>query len=161
MPINMTLRQIEAFVAVARNESYIGAARVIGLSQPAVTASIRQLEAVLRVRLFDRTTRSVRLTEQGRGFFPVAERLLGDLDGAVANIRALGEMQHGRVVVACLPSVAVRLVGPVMRRFAARYPGIAVKLYDGDALDVAHRVRAQEADLGITNYAQHYPEIDY
>jgi LysR family transcriptional regulator, carnitine catabolism transcriptional activator len=161
MLINITLRQLQSFVTVALNESYTKASRVIGLSQPAITANVRQLETLLRVRLLDRTTRSVRLTNEGRGFFSVAERLLGELDSAVAGIRALNDMQHGRLVVACLPSVAVRLVGPLMGRFALRYPGITIKLYDGDALDVAERVRSREADLGITSYSQEYSEIDY
>lgn len=161
MQINVTLRQIRAFVAVARSESYIKASRIVGLSQPALTANVRQLETLLGVRLLDRTTRSVRLTNEGRGFFSVAERLLDDLESAVDGVRALSELRHGRIVVACLPSVAVRLVGPLMRRFATRYPGITVKLYDGDALDVADRVRSQEADLGITSYSEDYPEIDY
>jgi DNA-binding transcriptional LysR family regulator len=161
MPVNLTLRQIQAFLAVARNGSYVKASRAIGLSQPAVTANVRQLEQCLGVRVFDRTTRSVRLTSEGQGFLAVADRLMGDLGAAVVDIRNLSEKRQGRVVVACLPSVAVQLIGPLMRRFAARYPGVAINLYDGDALEVRQRVQSQQADFGIGNDSPRDGELEF
>lgn len=159
--MNVTLRQLQVFVAVAQNESYIKASRIIGLSQPAATTNIRQLEEGLGVRLLDRTTRSVRLTNEGRGFLSVAERVIADLNGAIVDIQAVGERQRGRVVVACLPSIAVRLVSPLMRAFANRHPGIVIKLYDGDARDVAYRVGFQEADFGLSGYWRSAPETEF
>lgn len=156
--INLTLRQIEAFVAVAQNKSYTKASRVIGLSQPAITANVRLLEHALGVRLLDRTTRSVRMTHEGRGFLSAAERLLHELGSAIVDIRNPNEKRCDRVVIACLPSVAAQLVGPLMHNFAARYPGVTISIHDGDALDVVNRVRSQDADFGISSYAQ--PDAD-
>lgn len=158
MLINLTLRQLQAFVAVARNESFTKASRAVGISQPALTANVRLIEGTLGVRLFDRTTRSVRLTEQGRNFVAVAERVIADLGAAIASARELGERHRGRVEVACLPSVAVQLVGPLMRAFGERYPGVTIKLYDGDAESVARRVHMKEADFGVSSY--HEGEFD-
>lgn len=159
--VGLTLRQIRAFVAVAQNKSYTKASRAIGLSQPAVTANVRLLERALGVRLLDRTTRSVGMTNEGRSFLSISERLLNDLGAAIVDIRGSNERRRGCVEVACLPSVAAQLVCPLMHSFVALYPGATVKMYDGDALDVLNRVRSQEADFGISSYSQPAPDMEF
>lgn len=161
MVMSVTLRQLEAFVAVAEHGSYIKAARALGISQPGLTASILRLEDLLGVRLFDRTTRSVALTAAGADFLLPIRRVLGDLGLAVEDLRDIGQRGRGRVVFACLPSIAARLVGPTMRQFVRRYPGVAVKIFDGDAASVARRVRMREADFGISSTPDPDPDIDY
>ncbi|HLI10791.1 MAG TPA: LysR family transcriptional regulator [Alphaproteobacteria bacterium] len=161
MLINVTLRQLQVFVAVAQNQSYTRASRLIGISQPALTGNVRQLEAILDVRLLDRTTRMVRLTNEGQSFLPVAERLISDLQAAIADIRDSAEHVRGRVEVACLPSVAVQLIGPLMLRFRERYPGLVIKVYDGDAQSVARQVLMKEADFGVSSYYDDEPELDF
>lgn len=156
MVINVTLRQIEAFVAVAEHRSYIKASRVARVSQPALTASIQRLEDLLGVRLFDRTTRTVALTGAGANFLIPIRRVLDDLGGAISDMQEAGERRRGRVILACLPSVAARLAGPTMKKFLRRYPGVQVKIFDGDATSVARRVQMREADFGISSA----PEAD-
>jgi LysR family carnitine catabolism transcriptional activator len=148
--INITFRQLQAFQEVARSGSFIKAAEAVGLSQPTLSAHVQHLESFLGVRLLDRATRNVQLTREGQEFFAATERLLGDLTTTISDVRALGEQRRGRVVVACLPSVAIQLVGPVIRRFASTHPGVRVNLFDGDAQSVAERVRMKEADFGFT-----------
>ena len=151
MFINVTLRQLEAFVAVAEQASYVKAARRLGLSQPALTANVLRLEELLGVRLLDRSTRVVALTDAGDEFLAAIRRVLTDLAGAIGDMRGLGERRRGRAVLACLPSVATRLVVPAMREFLCRYRGVAVRIFDGDATSVARRVRMREADFGISS----------
>jgi LysR family transcriptional regulator, carnitine catabolism transcriptional activator len=161
MVISLTLRQLEAFVAVAENGSYTKAARVLRMSQPGLTANILRLEDHLGVRLFDRTTRSVELTSAGADLLHPIRRLLEDLSQTISDMQGLSDRRRGRVVFACLPSIAARLVGPALQNFLMSFPGITVKIIDGDATNVASRVRTREADFGITSTPDIDDEIEF
>jgi DNA-binding transcriptional LysR family regulator len=84
--MNLTLRQIRAFVLVARSGSFTGAAKSMHLTQSALSQLIRELETSLNTRLVDRTTRSVSLTAPGNEFLASAQRILDDLEQAVGNV---------------------------------------------------------------------------
>src|SRR6478672_13626943 len=76
---DVTARQLRAVLAVAEYRSFIAAAAFLKTSQPALTRTIKQIEDVLGVRLFDRSTRRVEITAAGKEFVAVAERMLNDL----------------------------------------------------------------------------------
>src|SRR5258707_4649003 len=107
--MNINLHQLRIFVAVARLGNFTRAAERLHLSQPSLSLHIRQLEADLGVRLFDRSTRSVALTSAGADFLPGAERLLEDFEATVGAVADLAARRRGRVAVAVLPSVAAEL----------------------------------------------------
>src|SRR5205823_5495941 len=93
-PIGMTrfdlnFRHLQAFVTVARLNSFTRAAKLLHLSQPALTKQVRQLEKTLGIRLFDRDTRTVSLTRIGEDLNPVVAQLLRDIEGVVFNSRDL------------------------------------------------------------------------
>lgn len=161
MESNVTLRQLEAFVAVARFGSFTKASREIKLSQPALTMRIRDLEKKLAIRLLERTTRNVQITAAGREFLVEAERLLRGFDTLISDAKALANRERGRVVIASLPSLACNLVAPVMARFKKRYPRITMKVYDGGAGSVAHRVRVREADFGLSERPPEDTELEF
>mgnify|MGYP000052318417 CR=1 FL=1 len=146
---NVTLKHLKAFVAVANEGSFTRAAARMTVSQPALTIQVNQFEEELGVRLFDRTTRRVQLTESGATFLPTAERLLEDVESAVADIRDLAERRRGRVGVATLPSVAARLMPRVVTAFRETYPGVSVHLHDSNARGVQELVRRKEVDFGL------------
>src|SRR5438034_4087325 len=102
--ISAPLRELEAFLDVARLGSFTRAARSLNMSQPALTVRIRHLEEALWVRLLDRTTRSVTLTQVGREFLPVVERVIGEITAVADNARELVGKRRGLVTVAALPS---------------------------------------------------------
>src|SRR4029450_3460481 len=85
--MRVTFGQVRGFVTVASTGSFTQAAEALHLSQPALTTRIRQLEEALDIRLFDRNTRSVALTDAGRMLLPIFLRLVGDLEGAVMKAR--------------------------------------------------------------------------
>ena len=120
--------QLEAFLAVARAQSFSGAARELGVSRSAVSQSVRQLEEELRVTLVARTTRSVSLTDAGR-------RLLESAGPAVAQVRAaLSEVTEqpgevvGRVRLTVPRSAFHFVIEPVLPKFRERHPRIEVEL---------------------------------
>lgn len=149
--MDVTLKQLQAFVEVARQGSFTRAAKRLLVSQPALTVTIRDLERDLGVRLFDRTTRKVQLTQEGSGFLPTAERLLSDVREAVADVRELAERRRGQVRLVSLPSVATDILPPILARFGETYPGITVHLHDANASAVQTRVKNREVDFGIAS----------
>src|SRR5690242_19963988 len=99
------LTRLRSFIAVAQERQFRRAAERIGLSQPALSAHIRELEQDLGVALFSRTTRSVRLTAEGESFLHRAQRALDDLSAAVLELRERAELKRGRVAIAATPTV--------------------------------------------------------
>lgn len=147
--MNMTLRQLRSFVAVARAGSFTRAAATLHLSQPALTVQIRALEGQLDVRLFDRNTRQVRLTTIGRELLASFERVLRDVDSAVDSARELAAGVRGVAHVAALPSLSSTLVPAAIARLRDSHPGIEVRLRDLLSQHILAAVRSGEADYGI------------
>jgi DNA-binding transcriptional LysR family regulator len=149
--MNVTLKQLQAFVEVARQGSFTRAAKRLHVSQPALTVTVRELERDLGVRLFDRTTRKVQLTQEGAGFLPTAERLINDVRAAVEDVREVAERRRGQVRLVSLPSVATDILPAILADFGEQYPGITVHLHDANASGVQMRVKNREVDFGIAS----------
>ena len=147
--MNVDLHQLRIFVAVARLGNFTHAAERLSLSQPSLSLHVRQLERDLRVRLFDRSTRSVALTRAGDDFLPIAERLLDDFQSAVTAVTDLAARRRGRVAVAVLPSVAAELLPRAIALLRARHPDVSVSLRDDVAEHIPARVRSGEVDFGL------------
>lgn len=146
---NITLRQIRTFLAVVDTGSFKRAAELVHLSQPAVTAHVQQLESELGIALLDRTTRRVKITPAGGRFRIRSEHALAELNAVAAELQEEAEIQHGRVVVACVPTIAARQLPQVLVRFSARYPGISVRVRDVVAVDLYAQLDQEFVDFGI------------
>jgi DNA-binding transcriptional LysR family regulator len=157
--MNITLHQLEVFIAVARYGGFTRAAERLYLSQPSLTLLVRQLEEQLQVRLFDRTTRRVELTAAGFELLPVAERMFAELALTAQNLRDLGNVRRGRVVVAALPSMSATLLPQAIALFNAQYPDVQVRLKDGVAAEVFEMVRIGQADLGVGSFSGVEPDL--
>lgn len=161
MLINWSSRDIDIFLALAETLSFRQTAERMHLSQPAVTAVIARIETALEVRLFDRTTRQVRLTGPGQVFVEQAQRLSHTAQDAVRAVREVASLQAGQVSMAAMPSLAATVVPRAYARFAKAHPGIRLKLLDtlsGPAFDM---VRAGQVDFALTAANPAYPDLDY
>ncbi len=147
--MNLKLRQLQGFAAAAVHGSFSAAARELAMTQPAFSQLVRELETSLRVKLFERTTRRVELTEAGRRFLAMIERPLDDLDDAYRFAREMAAGTRGRIVFASLPSVAFGLVTHALARFKALHPAITARLIEDQDANIAERVRHREVDFGI------------
>jgi len=150
MAINFDLNDLQAFRAVVDQGSFSKAADAVRISQPALSRRIEKLEDALGVRLFERTTRKVSLTQAGRGFMPSVERLLDDLDNALLGISEVASTRLGQVTVACVPSAAYYFMPQVIAHYHQQYPRIKVKVLDASAHDVLSAVVDGEADFGVS-----------
>ncbi|HKT92888.1 MAG TPA: LysR substrate-binding domain-containing protein [Paraburkholderia sp.] len=147
--MNVTLRQLRVFIEVARLQSFSRAGDEIGLTQSAVSRCVRELEAEIGVKLVDRTTREVQLTDVGANLIASIPRLLNDLDDALREIREIGEQRRGRVVVAASPTVACRLMPQVVAACGRQFPYITLGLRDDVQSDVVRKIRSGEVDFGV------------
>ncbi|MBV9038593.1 MAG: LysR family transcriptional regulator [Acidobacteriaceae bacterium] len=159
--MNLNLRHLEAFAAVAKLGSFTKAARSLHVSQPAFTVQIKQLEEELGVRLLDRNTRSVHLTRIGKELAPVVERLLREIESVVADTQALSAKSTGAVTIAALPSVSATLLPPVISQFHRQYSGITFRLREGAEKRILMLVKSEEADFGIGCVDEADPEIHF
>lgn len=149
IPMNVTLRQLSAFVALAKTGAFTGAAARLHVTQSALSALIRDLEQALDVQLVHRTTRSVQLSEVGEQFLPLAQRILDDLDRAKHSICELKSLNAGRVRVAVPQLMACTLMPEVVAAFKEKHPKVEVQVIDCMVEDVAPRVLTGEVDLGV------------
>lgn len=147
--MNVTLRQLRALVALARMGSFTQAAAALFVTQSALSSLIKELESHMGMRLVDRNTRSTALTEAGRSFVPLVEKVLQDLDAALGGMDDLKELQKGVVRIAAPQLMACTLLPDVIAAFRAEHPGVQVRLADCAVESVLTRVVAGEADLGI------------
>jgi LysR family transcriptional regulator, carnitine catabolism transcriptional activator len=158
--MNVNLRQLRAFVVVARFGSFTRAADLLHLTQPALTVQIRQLEQALGVKLFDRNTRAVELTRIGRELLPVLERLLGEFDAVVVSTREMATMRYGMVRIAALPSVAATVLPPLIARFKQRHPQIRITVRDSVGERINAMVREEIVDFGIGSDVESDTELE-
>lgn len=144
-----TLKQLRAFVVVADSGQFTRAAERLDLSQSAVSTLIRQLERSLGLRLFDRHTRVLRLTEAGEDILPVARHAISDVDLILENSQELGLLRRGRVSVAAGTVQAALTLPRVIGAFNERFPSIEVRMYDVSERAVLDMVKSGGADMGI------------
>ena len=146
---DLSTRQLRAFVALIDLPNFTRAAQACHLSQPAFSTLIRQLEQEVGTRLFDRNTRSVQLTPEGRLFEASARRLLADVERAMEDLGAHVERRKGRVHVAALPSLAAGWLPALFSDFHARWPGIELALSDQLSDACIDLVRGGQADFAL------------
>ncbi|MFC7736439.1 LysR family transcriptional regulator [Roseomonas sp. GCM10028921] len=158
--MSVTLRQMRAIVAVARTGSLGRAAALLHLSQPALTVQLREAEAALGLRLFDRGARGAVATMAGRGLADAFARVLEDLDAVVAGAREAAAGRSGLVRVAVLPSVGATVLPPVLARLRAANPGIRIVVRDAVARNVVQLVRTGAVEIGIGTEIERDPEIE-
>lgn len=145
----ITLRHLRGFVAVSDTLHFTKAARIVYLSQPALSALIRQLENELGVRLILRTTRAVEVTPLGKEFAITARRLLAEFDAAIGDMRGLRTLTRGRVTIAALPSLCGTLLPSVIADFRKEYPQIEVQLRDFLGDDIIAAVLNRSVDFAL------------
>ncbi|ASY71541.1 MULTISPECIES: LysR family transcriptional regulator [Rhizobiaceae] len=142
------LKELEAIIAIARRGTFRAAAIDLGMSTTALSHTVGRLEAGLGVRLFNRTTRSVSLTDAGRLFMQQVAPSLQDLRTALETVRSQRETPSGTIRINAAPFAARAIISPLVLEFLRRYPDMHVdivtegKLVDvvGDGFDLGVRV---------------------
>lgn len=147
----MDARQLEYVVAIVDHGGFTRAARALHLAQPSLSQSVRTLEAELGVELFDRRSRTVRLTTAGEALIAPARQVLHDLDLVRAAVDDAAALRSGRLDLVCLPTLAVDPVSRLIGEFRVQHPGVAVDLVQPEGVDaLVARLRSGESELGFS-----------
>jgi DNA-binding transcriptional LysR family regulator len=147
--MNVTLRQLRAFVAVAEVHHFTRAAERLELSQSTVSTLVRELEEQLGLRLFDRHTRMLRLTLAGAEILPLARKAIADLDSVIGSSSELRTLSRGRVTIAAASLQAALMLPRVIREYCEHYPGVKVEICDVTEHEVIEKVRSGDVDFGL------------
>lgn len=147
--MNPSLRQIRAFVALAKTGQFTLAAQSLHVTQSALSGLIKELEQTLGARVVDRSTRKITLTDIGRSLYPQLSQMLDDLDGALANIADHTRLKKGVVRVAAPQLMCCTMLPEAIAAYRAAHPGIEVRLSDCDVESVSARLLSGEADFGV------------
>ncbi len=131
-----SLSGLIAFVRTAETLSFVAAGRLLGVSASAVGKNVAKLEQSVGVRLFQRSTRRVSLTDEGALFYERCRRVLDDLNDAETMLSQSALTPRGKLRVS-LPTIGYRFLMPILPDFAARYPEVELDLdFDDRILDV-------------------------
>lgn len=157
--MNISIRHLRAFVALADTRSFTRAAAACHLSQPAFSALVRQLEETVGARLFDRSTRHVQPSAEGGEFELAARRVLAEFDAAIGGVRERALRERGRVSIALLPSLAAGWLPELLTGFRERHPRIELQVADVLSEPCIERVKSGQADFALAATRADTPEL--
>ncbi|EEA00687.1 transcriptional regulator, LysR family [Burkholderia sp. H160] len=152
--MNVSLQQLKVFVAVARERSFTRAAREFDLTQSAVSRCVRDLEDAVELKLFDRTTRQVELTNAGASLERRIGRLLDEIESTLREERADHDGHTGVVVVASNPVLSSSWVPQALAQCACSFPELVVSVRDQPQSSVLASVEHGEVDFGAVCVAE-------
>ncbi|MDE1146059.1 MAG: LysR family transcriptional regulator [Azospirillaceae bacterium] len=155
----ISLRQLRFFVELARTGNFCRTAEEMAVSQPAISAGIRQIEAHLGIRLFDRTTHKVTLTDAGISLLPHARRLLTTAANAFSDMHEVAGREIATVRIGAIPT-AMEAVAMSLVELAGDMPGVVPHLHDGRADQLIRGLRGGTYDLVVTVQATPDPDLE-
>lgn len=156
-----SLAELRAFVTVGELQSFAAAAKVLHLSQPALSRRISHLEGLLDVRLFDRTTRSVHLTLLGQRFLGEVRSAIDGLDRSVVSLHDVAHLEAGDVTVGCVFSAVHHFLPAVIQGFRDKYPHVLVRIVEEGADEVLDCVKQGQADFALNYTGMQDPEVEF
>jgi DNA-binding transcriptional LysR family regulator len=145
----MTFHQLRVFLAVARHGSYSRAAEELLLTQPAVSAQVRELERAFDATFFERVGRAIALTEAGKELMAYAERICVLIDEARLAMEELDGLKRGRIAVAAVSTAGAYVLPSLLGAFQKRYPGISINLEVTNRALVRDRLLHNNVDLVV------------
>ena len=157
----MTLEQLKIFVEAAHYNSFTLAADRLGLTQSAVSISVRKLEEGHNVKLFDRVGRRMIVTEAGQILLNEAERILRDVELTIKRMESYQDVGRRRAIVACTRNAYDHWMPGVLARFGSKTELPDVDIICGAAVDVAAWVMRGTADCGVSESTPGHQEFRY
>lgn len=125
--MNLGLRHLRYFIAVAEELSFTAAAQRLHMAQPPLSRAIREMEEELGVRLFERTTRSVALTPAGEALLAEGVGVVAAFEAAVNLTKQAGRIDRANLTIGFRPATSLPLLEPIVREFRRRYPLVDVE----------------------------------
>ncbi len=157
----MELRQLKYFIKAAELSHFTRAAEALYVSQPALSAQIRQLEEDLGVELFARVGRNVRLTEAGETFLVRAKEAVDAVEQGEQEVSAIKGLLRGTLRICAVPAVGAKLLPPIINVFQQTYPDVYVHLSSNTSDHVERGVVDGKYCLGLTVLPLEHDELKF
>lgn len=157
----MHLRYIRYFLTVAEYQSFTKAAEALHISQPALSQQIKLLEENLNTQLFDRSGRTIRLTDAGKIYLEYTQRAFLALHEGKRAILDMDNLSRGSIRIAVTPTFITYFIGAVAARLNAQYPNITLNVYETSQSKIENMLLKNEIDLGIAFDEAYSPQVAY
>lgn len=159
--MNVTPRQLRIFLALAESLNFSRTAEQFFVTQPSLSKAVKDLEAALSVVLFERSTRSVRLTPAGERMASLARRVVGEFDSGLLHLQGMAEMEAHHIPIAAIPSMANAVLPGVCAKLEASVSGTRFTIYDGTNASTIQRLLNYQVDFALASAAPSHPELEY
>lgn len=155
----VTFRQLKHFLVLSQELHFSRAAKRLNMSQPPLSASLKQLEATLGFKLMDRNNRTVRLTSAGAVFADHAARILGQLESACALAEQQAKGAAGKLSLSFVPSMLFRNLPHTIHQFEETYPSVELELHEMNTTRQIEAILQGKAEVGFIHAVLESPEL--
>jgi DNA-binding transcriptional LysR family regulator len=159
--MNIKYRPLKAFLLAVETKSFTLAASRLAVTQPSFTSLIQDLEAVLGLRLFERTTRSIALTAAGQELLDRIQRPIADLEEAYRNMQDLSEARRGAVVLGALPSTSLTLVPPALEALHRTHPALQVRVVEAHNDELISMLRTNQIEFALATFLDASADFEF
>ena len=146
----MEIKDMRAFYAIVEEGNISHAAQRLALAQPALSRQMKRLEQRLGIRLFERGSRRIRLTDAGQVLYNRVEHILGMVDGAVREITEIGSGVAGTVRLGTITTSGAMLLPELIMKFHERYPQVDFQIWEADGARILELLDNRIIEIGIT-----------
>ncbi|WAI82084.1 MULTISPECIES: LysR family transcriptional regulator [Achromobacter] len=161
MAINIKYRPLKAFLLAVDSGSFTHAANQLGVTQPSFTALIQDLEEVLGLRLFERTTRNISLTSAGQDFHSRVQRPIADLEEAYRSLADLAAVRRGNVALGALPSTALTLLPAAVGALRLAHPALKVRVVEAHNDELLAMLRTNQIEFAVAAQADPASDLSF
>jgi len=159
--MNISPRQLRMFLALAQSLNFSKTAEQLFMTQPSLSKAIRDLEETLGLSLFERTTRSVRLTAGGSRLAVIARSVIGEYDAGLQRMLSSAEREARHISIASLPSLAHVILPDVCAALEQRYHTPQITVHDCSNSAAIQRLLNYQADFALASVAPSHPDLMY
>lgn len=145
----MDLRHLQAIVEIVRHNSFTRAAEALHVTQPTISKMIKNLENELRIEIFARDGKHVKLTDAGEAIVRHAGPILQSFDNLVTEINDLTYLNKGSIRIGLPPMAGSSFFPPVIKSFQERYPGISIRMVEDGARRIEEGIADGSLDVGV------------
>ena len=144
------IKDMRAFFAVVEEGNISHAAQRLDLAQPALSRQMKRLEEILNVKLFERGSRRIRLTEAGRVFYSRVEKILGMVDGTIREITEIGSGDKGSIRLGTIISSGAMILPELLNAFHKKFPNVTFEIWEGEGARILELLDNRLIEIAIT-----------
>lgn len=148
--MNLTPRQLKIFVLLAETLSFQKTADKLHITQPTLSKLLKEIETTIGMKLFERSTRMVRLSQEGQDILEVARQITVRYDQGMLELNERMRDRHNRVAVAALPTLAASLLPQLIKNLKIADPQAHIDVYDPIANEALQLLRERRVDIAVT-----------